>query len=655
MQENTGKLNKRKYRALLTVLLIVSILCALTCGLLLLRIFLNLTGEPVKLTATGCNEGQWMLAWSEFEKNNRYRIRVKDIGSSETSVYHAEGTEKLINCAPGKYQISIIAGTFPIPGAQKYFTDILDLTDPEPVLLKCLPDPESKSVHLFWTDSSDEYAIYDLTGEPERVSDVTDKADAYVDFGKVIGIPGLGEVKTIGLQQIKHTSASTVIGSPHPLADIPRDFLYGESLNMNVTVDEKNRVTLTWQETKGVSYELDVEFSGCCMPLAAGPIHETGYSTSSLKPNTEYTFHLRALDENRIVRAEQTVTIETGISVINTTVWLNKRLRVYSEADTERGEVLGTAEPSAMYCVLDEENGMFKIRFAGDVYGWIDSNYCMVNLPEYLGNMVSYDITNSYDSQYTFHEYEIFGLTGKLVKGYEDVRLYDGTFLAPLLYPAAQKLTAAAEDALGRGYRLRLYDTYRPNLATGAIYNIASAQVNGPLSYTTYTGNRVSLPEIGDEDRTELWYLDMVQNSGWSMNAFLAPGGSFHNMGVAADLGIEDAKSGEVLPAQTMMHDLSIFSTTYSNNQNAELLYDIMESAGLQTIRSEWWHFQDNDAQKALKPEYCRNGVSIRGWTFDGFGWKFRDAEGRTVTDDLREGDTVYSFDSLGYGILVLN
>ena len=111
--------------------------------------------------------------------------------------------------------------------------------------------------------------------------------------------------------------------------------------------------------------------------------------------------------------------------------------------------------------MLGEKDGMFAIRLDGKTC-YIDSNYCMINLPEYLGPLCAYNITTSYISLYMVPEYGIPNVTGVVTGGYDHVRMADGTYLVPLLYPTAQKLRVAAETARDQGYRLKIYDAYRP-------------------------------------------------------------------------------------------------------------------------------------------------------------------------------------------------
>ena len=110
----------------------------------------------------------------------------------------------------------------------------------------------------------------------------------------------------------------------------------------------------------------------------------------------------------------------------------------------------------------------------------------------------------------------------------------------------------------------------------------------------------------------------------------------------------EDAVSGEAITAQTNMHDLSSYSTIYSNNPAASGILRLMESNGLHNIVSEWWHFQDNEIINSLKPPYCENGVSAEGWIADEAGEMYRNADGSIVKDCVMvtdEGSFVFDPD----------
>lgn len=337
------------------------------------------------------------------------------------------------------------------------------------------------------------------------------------------------------------------------------------------------------------------------------------------------------------------------------TIWPVKDLEVY--ADTDLQTVIGTAPAGAMYCVLEDvkDAGLFRIRLQKDIYGYVDSRYCLINLPDYIGSLCTYDITNSYSSLFAVHEFAIPGLTRNVITGYENVHLADGSFLVPFLYPCTEKLIAAARQALEAGYRIRICDAYRPRTATRAIYSTAMAIMSSPLPAETYSGIAVSLPPIpeaapGESQRSWLVYQDLVELWGWDLGSFLAPGASRHNMGVALDLTFEELQTGQAVTAQTSMHDLSAYSTIRSNNEASTLIYRILEANDLHNIVSEWWHFQDNAAMNSLKPPYCESALSAEGWIADSQGERYRLADGSILSNCvLVTPEGTFTIDAYGY------
>ena len=278
----------------------------------------------------------------------------------------------------------------------------------------------------------------------------------------------------------------------------------------------------------------------------------------------------------------------------------------------------------------------------------------MINLPEYIGGLCSYNITNSYYSIYAIHEFAIEHVTGVITQGYEDIRQEDGSFLVPLLYPAAKRLVNAAKSAWEQGYRLKIYDSFRPHTATLEIYDLTSMIMGDPVQSTTYKG--VPREEMELPNPRPGWdYLSLgwlMTGTNYEQNSFLARGGSMHNLGVALDLTLENRETGEELPMQTSMHDLSQFSVLRENNEEANLLGDIMHKAGFAGLVSEWWHFQDDHARSALNLPYVASGVSAQCWVKDDTGWKYRDAKGNFHTGKTMEiAGKAYTFDDNGYVI----
>ena len=311
-------------------------------------------------------------------------------------------------------------------------------------------------------------------------------------------------------------------------------------------------------------------------------------------------------------------------------------LPLYESADAE-SETLASVPAASTLCVLAEEDGFFRVRY-GETYGYLSSSYCMINLPEYMGKLISYDITNSYASKYAVHGYEIPEVTGEVVKGYEHVCLAEGVYLAPYLYPCCEKLYTAANAALEQGYRLKIYDSYRPNQATVDIYNKAELMTNQPVPELDIYGEvPEELPELA-EGQT-LTYRMLWEDGTYGLPNFLAKGGSMHNMGIALDLTLERVDSARSSRCRAICNDLSIYSVINRDNDEALILDNIMKAAGFGGLTSEWWHFQDNETRKNLSLNtYMWAGVSIEGWHASDGEWYYLDSLG-TVTERAERGE----------------
>ena len=318
----------------------------------------------------------------------------------------------------------------------------------------------------------------------------------------------------------------------------------------------------------------------------------------------------------------------TGSSgALYATVWPIQDLTVYDTS--ARGTAIGTASAMGACCVAGEENGMFYVR-VGAGWGWIDSNYCLINLPDYLGNLCSYDIVNSYSAIYMAHDVALPTITGTVITGYEYVQTTTG-YLVPLIYPAAKKLEQAGLRAMEDGYQLKIYDAYRPGKATRMLYD------------TTFAMQSDIIPATGET------YGQRITGGVYSLSDFLARNGSTHNQGAALDLTLVDAQTGQELQMQTALHDLSWYAIRAYNNDAANLLSGYMTGAGFGTLSTEWWHYQDNDNRNALGLPYQYEGVTLAGWHYDGQGWKYLRADGSYLTGQQVLDGVGFYFDALGY------
>lgn len=492
---------------------------------------------------------------------------------------------------------------------------------------------------------------------------------------------------------------------------LEREDLLGTVLKLDCEEQGNNVYTLHWNETKGERYELqmrakdEVTWKTLYTTVQGGTLE---YTTDHLAPYTSYHFRVLALGgqtlpDSIFAATPDETSFTTVSSPIFCTIWPLIQLPVYSTPGGEKS--VGTVAEGSTHCVLEEIGDWFGIR-CGDEIGYIDSRYCMINLPEYIGDICLYNITNSYSSLYMVHEYEIPEVTDTVIVGYENVQLYNGSYLAPLLYPAAKKLEQAALSAIAEGYRIKIYDSYRPRKATLEIYDLAARILDDPIPELTYAekleqeleggeggdlppdgGGETLPPEVteplpvpeetesteatesgeegveGDppaegeegeeggeeEEEPRMTYRQLMLDGRYSLSNFLAYSGSNHNIGVAMDLTLVD-EAGEELEMQTSIHDLSWFSEISENNENAKLLDRIMKEAGFGGLKSEWWHFQDNDAKAALKLKNLNGGVSPEGWMADDHGWRYRQGDGVYYVGCIQVIDGVtYHFDQNGY------
>lgn len=471
--------------------------------------------------------------------------------------------------------------------------------------------------------------------------------------GKELAMPEYGEPCTLVFDAYRIEERLEFYGYPSANLTVAREDLLDRELNLTITEEGNNVYTMQWNETKGEYYHLQQYDNAHNQWHTLARIPKDGerkYTTDHLRNLSDYTFRVVAVggqtnEGSSFAAQSQEVSVKTVASPIYCTMWPVKDLSVFSAPSD--GKVIGKLKTAKAYCVLDQKDSMFGVMVDGQL-GYVDSRYCMINLPELYGDLISYDITNSYSSIYMVHEYEIPDVTVVITAGYERVQMATGEFLVPLLYPTAQKLQIAAQNALSQGYRLKIYDAYRPNKATLEIYNLTEKILDEPIPDKTFTGKKLTdLPKVKKGE--EITYELLMTNGTWKLGSFLAKGGSLHNLGIAVDLTLEDLEGNE-LQMQSSMHDLSCYSVLAKNNANAKLLAKIMTGAGLGGISSEWWHFQDNEIRSQITLPTVASGVSPECWMANDHGWRYRRYNGTFLADCTKNVDGVtYNFDIYGY------
>ena len=64
----------------------------------------------------------------------------------------------------------------------------------------------------------------------------------------------------------------------------------------------------------------------------------------------------------------------------------------------------------------------------------------------------------------------------------------------------------------------------------------------------------------------------------------------------------------------TQMHVLNP-DAAKSNTDSKELKKIMADNGGLSTLKSEWWHFQDNSCYNTIKTEFNRTGKKASFWS----------------------------------------
>lgn len=538
--------------------------------------------------------------------------------------------------------------------------------------------------------------VYMSTGDgaPVLVDELQEgKLKMVFGAGERYEIPAYDQSLHISFQLERKAEKATLLGNDAEGFTITREHLLGTKLQVEMAELGANAYRFTWSETKGAYYDVRLSDDGGAtwVTMAYIPADaERAYTTPSLRAYTDYCVSIVAVGGQTMPGSEfaavaETIELHTGPKLLYSTIWPLMDQKVYAAPDA--AEPLGTVAAGSAWCVLGQEGDYLKIRYQQqDAY--IDSDYCLINLPEYIGNLCLYNITNSYDSKYMVHEYGINKVTGTVITGYEQVQTAPGEYLAPLLFPTAQKLIKAGEAAKEQGYTLKIYDSFRPQSATSEIYRLTSSIMHTNVPAHTYTGKvlqdlhkldpsneeateppteapteppakpvpteppapepaptdppapgpapteppateapQTSSPSPSGTGTTKskgLTYKNLMTNYGEHALSSFLAPGTSRHNFGVALDLTIVDANGNELSMQTSIHDLSWYSIIARNNGNANILYRIMTGANLRSISSEWWHFQDNETYNRNYYQPLKSGVSWQCWVADHVGWRYR-------------------------------
>lgn len=165
--------------------------------------------------------------------------------------------------------------------------------------------------------------------------------------------------------------------------------------------------------------------------------------------------------------------------------------------------------------------------------------------------------------------YSSYNFVGRRIAGYEEP-------VALLTREAAEALRAVSDDLLRQGYRLKIYDAYRPQCAVDDFKAWAL--------------------DLEDQEMKACFYPD-VEKSRLFEEGYIASR-SGHSRGSTVDLTLFDMSTGK----EADMGGVFDFFGTRSHADyqgdltelqiaNRKLLRDTMLAHGFKGISTEWWHF----------------------------------------------------------------
>ena len=190
-----------------------------------------------------------------------------------------------------------------------------------------------------------------------------------------------------------------------------------------------------------------------------------------------------------------------------------------------------------------------------------------------LASEISYDKSDFvpvssviYDAAYDIRYYSSNNFTGNRIRGYN----------APVAYMTKESLKAlsiAAADLRKKGYRILIWDTYRPQKAVDNFVE----WINNPKD----KGDKSFFPNLKKTDLVKGNYI--AEKSGHSRGStvdltLIKKDGSYVDMGGTFDLFSE------------VSHP-DYKNLTKEQRKNRKILYHAMLKAGFKGIDSEWWHF----------------------------------------------------------------
>ena len=278
-----------------------------------------------------------------------------------------------------------------------------------------------------------------------------------------------------------------------------------------------------------------------------------------------------------------------------------KNLPLQKKAD-KHAKKIAVVKGGQPFRIQKETGKWWRISYSGKK-GYVRHCFCMVNLADLRSDIV-FHITNASGSIFTSSgkPLSIYGKKLYAAGKVENAHIGRKEYIVPLLYSTAKKVIKAQKMALKDGYCLKIYDSYRPHSVSIKM--------------------RTSLQKLYSADETVRKNIDERDGSIWGEGWFLAGNVSAHNTGSAIDVSLVDTKAKtEITDMPSPMHELSTAALKYRSPQcpsvaagrtasaadyiesmtgPAILLDRYFAAAGMNSLASEWWHFQETKAHKRI-------------------------------------------------------
>lgn len=298
----------------------------------------------------------------------------------------------------------------------------------------------------------------------------------------------------------------------------------------------------------------------------------------------------------------------TGYTALNSKKYLRSKPSNSSTA-------IVVLKPGVPFKILDKnsKDTWWKVSYNGKT-GYVENAYCLINLPDYIPS-ITYKITNANKniSKSSGVKLSVYGKKLYAAGKVYNERLEKEEYIVPVVYSFAQKILTAQKAALKDGYSLKIYDAYRPKSVANELRDSLAALYNS--NSTVRKNINYSYDAKGNQ------YT-------WGQGWFTAQILSAHSLASAIDVSLTKKGETKSLKMPSSMHELStksikytygvpgqttVRSDLYSSNMTpaAKKLDAYMMNAGLTSLASEWWHFQDNTAYNRIK-SYEPQGLNFQ-------------------------------------------